>query len=143
MSWLVGLRILTLHSLPEFNFFGLLQKNARHRDGKWHVKVVPVKLSRSQNNLRKKHVDCHFAMASVKHAREWASLFSDENAFFLSVDDKARVPFGLPVSKKQTEVLMHFEYRVKLPDHDFQIGEKHKFMPHVKKTKTVVLATTG
>ena len=39
-------------------------------------------------------------MASVKHARELASLFLDENVFFLSADDKASVPLGLAVSKK-------------------------------------------
>ena len=36
-----------------------------------------------------------------------------------SVDDKARVSLGLPDSKKQTMILMHLEYRVKLLDHDF------------------------
>ena len=46
------------------------------------VKVFPVKLSQPENNFRKKHVDCYFAMASVKHLRELASLFSDENVFF-------------------------------------------------------------
>ena len=70
-------------------------------------------------------------MASVKHARELASLFSDENLFFLSADDKARVSLGLPVSKRQTTILMHLEYRVKLPDHDFPIGGKHNLIPSV------------
>ena len=73
------------------------------------MKFVPVKLSRPQSNLRKKHVDSHFAMASVKHARELASLFSKENVFFLSQDDKTKFPLGLPVSKKQTAILMHVE----------------------------------
>ena len=72
-----------------------------------------------------------FAMASVKHARELTSLFSDENVFFLSADDKARVLLGLPVLKKQTAILMHLDYRVKLPDHDFPIGGKHKLIPSV------------
>ena len=87
-----------LHSLQEFIFFRLLPKNATHSDVKRHVKVVPFKVSRLQNNLRKKHVNCHFAMAFVKHARELSFLFSDEDVFFLSADDKARVPLGLPVS---------------------------------------------
>ena len=65
------------------------------------------------------------------HARELVSLFSDENVFFLSADDKARVPLGLPVSKKQTAILMRLEYRVKLLDNDFPIGEKHKLIPCV------------
>ena len=109
----------------------MFPKNARHHDTKRHVKVVPVKLSPPQNNIRKKHIDCHFSIASVKHARELASLFSDENVFFLSADDKARVSVGLPVSKRQTTILMHLEYRVKLLDHDFPIGGKHKLIPSV------------
>ena len=67
-------------------------------------------------------------MSSVKHARELASLFLDENVFFLSADDKARVPLGLAVSKKQTTILRHLRYSVKLPDHDFPIWEKHKLV---------------
>ena len=87
-------------------------------------------------------------MASVKHARELASLSSNENVFFLSADEKTRVPLGLPVSKKQTAILMQFEYRVKLPDHDFPIGEKYMLIPSVyltceKKMKTVLLATAS
>ena len=112
-------------------YYRLLPKNAQHRDGKRHVKTVPVKLSRHQSNLRKKHMDSHFAMASVKHAREFASLFSKENVFFLSQDDKARVPLGLLVSKKQTAILMHLEYKVSLPDHDFPIGGSPKLIPSV------------
>ena len=65
-------------------------------------------------------------MASVKYARELADLFSDEHVFFLSQDDKARVPIGLPISKKQDVMLMHLEYKLSLPDHDFPIGKSHK-----------------
>ena len=70
-------------------------------------------------------------MAFVKHARELASLFSYKNVFFLSVDDKARVPLGLPMSKKQTAILMHLEHRVKITDHDFPNGQNHKLIQSV------------
>ena len=66
---------------------------------------------------KKKHPDGHFAMASVKFARELANLSGDNYAFFLSQDDKVRVPLGLPISKKETAILMHLEYKVMLPDH--------------------------
>ena len=59
------------------------------------------------------------------------ALLSDENIFFLSADDKARVPLGLSVSKNQTTILMPLEYRVKLPDHDFPIVEKCKLISSV------------
>ena len=38
---------------------------------------------------------------------------------------------GLPVPKKQTAILTHLQFRVKLPDHDFPIEEKHKLIPSV------------
>ena len=41
------------------------------------------------------------------------------------------MPLGLLVSKKQTAILMHLEYTVKLPDRDFAIGEKHRLLPSV------------
>ena len=78
-------------------------------------------------------------MASIKHARELASLFSDENVFFFSADDKAGVPLGLQVSKNQTAIQMYLKHRVKLLNHDFPIGKSiswpHLFMLHVKKNK--------
>ena len=85
-----------------------------------------MKLCRSQNDLRKKYSDGHFAVASVKFARELANLFGDHH---VSQDDKARVPLGLPISKKKTIILMHLE--VKQPDQDFPIGRKHKLIPSV------------
>ena len=60
-----------------------------------------------------------------------ADLFGDNHVFFLSQDDKPFVPLGLPISKRQTAILMHLEYKVTLPDHDFLIEEKHKLIPSV------------
>ena len=112
-------------------YYRLLPANMRRKDGKRHVHSVPVKLQRTQNDLRKKHPDGHFAMASVMFTRELANLFGDNHVFFLSQDDKTRVLLGLPISKKQTAILMHLEYEVTLPDYDFPIGEKHKLIPSV------------
>ena len=75
-----------------------------HKDGKSHVHTVLVKLQDPQNDLRKKHPDGHFAMASVMFTRELANLFGDNHVFFLSQDGKAHVPLGLPISKKQTAI---------------------------------------
>ena len=90
-----------------------------------------MKLQRPKNDLRKKHPDGDFAMASVMFTRELANLFGDNHVFFLSQDDKTRVLLGLPISKKQTAILMHLECKVTLPDHDFPIGEKHELIPSV------------
>ena len=103
----------------------------RHNDGKRHAFTVCVKLQCPQNDLRKKHPDGHFPMASVMFARELANLFGDNHVFFLSQDGKAHVLLGLPISKKQTAILMHLEYKVTLPNHGFQVGENHKLIPSV------------
>ena len=50
---------------------------------------------------------------------------------FLSNDDKARVALGLAAASLQAPILMHLDYRVRLPDHDFVIGTKHKLIPSV------------
>ena len=49
----------------------------------------------------------------------------------MSIDDKARVPIGLTAAKSQAPMLMHMEYKVKLPDHDFVIAGRHKLIPSV------------
>lgn len=51
--------------------------------------------------------------------------------FFLSQDDKCRVPIGLPAVKNQVRIAMHVQYRIQLPDHDWVIAAKHKLIPSV------------
>ena len=51
--------------------------------------------------------------------------------FFLSQDEKAKIPIGLPISNKQTALLIHFDHKISLPDHDFPIGEQHISIPSV------------
>lgn len=54
-----------------------------------------------------------------------------KQVFHLSQDDKARVPLGIPVLKKQAPILMHMEYRISLPDHDWIKAERRKLIPSV------------
>ena len=51
--------------------------------------------------------------------------------FFLSQDDKARIPIGLPAANKQAPFLMMMSRRVRLPDHDFVVATRHKLIPSV------------
>ena len=44
------------------------------------------------------------------------------------MDDKAKVTVGITAAKKQTSLLMHMEYQVTFPDHDFVVGSKHKLI---------------
>ena len=47
------------------------------------------------------------------------------------MDDKAKVSIGITAAKEQTPLLMHMEYQVTLPDHDFHVGSIHKLIPSV------------
>jgi len=43
----------------------------------------------------------------------------------------ARVPIGITAANKQAPFLMHLEYRITLPDHDWVVAAKHKLIPSV------------
>lgn len=58
-------------------------------------------------------------------------MLGPKQCVFLSQDDKARVPIGITAAKEQQSRVMHVDYRVQHPDHDFLIGERHKLIPSV------------
>ena len=58
--------------------------------------------------------------------KDIASLFDAENVFFLSVDNKAKVPIRVTAANKQSLLIMHVDYEICLPDHDFLEATKHK-----------------
>ncbi|GBP67830.1 hypothetical protein EVAR_88882_1 [Eumeta japonica] len=43
------------------------------------------------------------------------------------MDDKARVPLRITATNARAPILMHLDYRVKLPDHDFVVAEKQTY----------------
>ena len=63
--------------------------------------------------------------------KDIASLFGAENVFVLSVDDKAKVPIGVTAASKQSPLIMHIDYEIRLPDHDFVKATKHILTPSV------------
>lgn len=60
-----------------------------------------------------------------------SSLLGPDEVAFLSQDDKARVAIGITAANKQAPLLMHLEYRVTLPDHDWVVANRHKLIPSV------------
>ena len=50
---------------------------------------------------------------------------------FISQDDKCRVSIGVTVANKQSPLLMHVEYRISLPDHDWVVADQHKLIPSI------------
>ena len=78
------------------------------REGKRHLHSVPVKLCRAQNNQHRQHQDAYFAAATINNMRTLASFMGDESVFFLSMDDKARVPIGITAASKQVSYSIYF-----------------------------------
>ncbi|KAJ6639659.1 hypothetical protein Bhyg_12406 [Pseudolycoriella hygida] len=70
-------------------------------------------------------------MTTINHLDELASFLGPEEVTFISQDDKAKIPVGLPAVAKQVPLLMHMEYRVQLPDHTFVLANGHKITPSV------------
>ncbi|KAF2903675.1 hypothetical protein ILUMI_02498, partial [Ignelater luminosus] len=100
-------------------------------NGRRHVNTVPVKLIRPSNSLRKEHEDTHFCAGQIKHIRDLAELLGPQAVNVLSVDDKARVPLGLPAAQKQAAILMRYERQILMPDHDYLIAKGLKLIPSV------------
>ena len=93
---------------------------------KRHVKTVSVKILKPEASLRKRNVDCGFAKSFIDDMFEVANIFGPLPTLFLSNDDKARDPLDLAAASLQTLILMHLSCKVRLPDHDFVVGAKHK-----------------
>ena len=58
-------------------------------------------------------------------------LFGPKLVVVLSIDDKARVKLGLAAASLQSPMLMRLDYKVRLPDHSFVVGERHSLIPSV------------
>lgn len=112
-------------------YLRLLPHRSNTIEGKRHVSTVPVKLLRTTNDYHKKHIDTNFCFATIRALEKIATVFGPKQVLFLSQDDKSRVPLGLAAANKQSPMLMHMEYLVKLPDHDWVVAARHKLIPSV------------
>lgn len=83
----------------------------------------------SWNSCQSNFSDGHFATATIRYIKDLASIFGNDVVFFLSQDDKCKVPIGLPAAKIQAPMLMHLDYRVRLPDHDWTVAPRHQLTP--------------
>jgi hypothetical protein len=112
-------------------YLRLLPRNHTTIEGRKHVKTVPVKLIRPENNLRKGHPDRMFAAESYNSAKYLVEFLGPDAAVFVSQDDKASVHIGVTAAKRQSSMLMNMRYRVRLPDHDFPLGSRQLLTPSV------------
>ncbi|CAG4934597.1 unnamed protein product [Colias eurytheme] len=80
-------------------YLRLLPRRVNTEEGKRHVVTVPVKLCKPDSTLHMKHQDGPFCTATIRNLESLASILGPEQVFFLSMDDKARVPLGIVVKK--------------------------------------------
>ena len=112
-------------------YLKLIPRRQNSTEGKRHVNTVPVKLTRPENDLRKKHPDRQYAAESYNSVKDLVTIIGPKAAFFLSQDDKASVHIGKTAAKEQSHMLMNMRVRVRLPDHDFSVGSRHLLCPSV------------
>ena len=86
-------------------YYRLLPRNYTTIEGRRHINTVSVKLCRAQNDLHKEHPDKFFATSTIRGLETSASILGPEEVFFLSQDDKARVPIGITAANKQAPFL--------------------------------------
>ncbi|CAF0723360.1 unnamed protein product [Adineta steineri] len=112
-------------------YYRLLPKCSRSIDGQRHVHTVPVRIRRPENSLHKYHDDTKFAQSSIRDIKQIAYTLGNQAVFYLSQDDKCRIPMGIPAAHKQAPLIMSMKIQIKLPDHDFAVGTKHKLIPSI------------
>ncbi|KAJ8677784.1 hypothetical protein QAD02_013571 [Eretmocerus hayati] len=112
-------------------YLRLLPRRSNTIEGKRHIKTCPVRLCRALNDEHRSHPDTQFCIASLRYLEAFASALGPQQVAYISQDDKARVALGITAANKQSPILMPTEYRVKLPDHDFVVAQKHKLIPSV------------
>ena len=72
-----------------------------------------------------------FAKSFMDDLFEICELFGPKSVLVLSIDDKTRVKLGLAAASLQSPVLISLNYKVRLPDHSFVVGERHSLIPSV------------
>ena len=112
-------------------YLKLLPRRGDSREGKRHVQTVTVKLLRLERSLRRNNIDRMYAKSFFDNMMSISDLVGGDAVTFLSNNDKARIALDLAADSLRLPILMHLDYRARLPDHDFVIGQKHKLIPCV------------
>ena len=80
-------------------YYRLMPSSVKTRDGRRHVRIVPVRLLRPERNLRKKNKDRMFAKSFCDDMKSLEKQFGPDALNYVSMDDKAKVPIGLHYKK--------------------------------------------
>ena len=76
------------------------------------------------------HPDGHYCLASVKCAKQFATVFADMSVV-ISQDDKAKIGLGVPAVGRTFHTLQSVNEPVCVADHDFPAGNGQKLIPSV------------
>ena len=90
-----------------------------------------VKVLRPENSLRKKNIDRMFAKSFIDDLHDVCELLGPGLVLVMSNDGNARVALALAAASLQSTLFIHLEYKVRLPDHTFVVGERHTLIPSV------------
>ena len=107
----------------------LIPRNVRPIEGKRHANTTLVKLLCSENSKGSNNVGAMFARSMIQHLEKGAGFLHPAEVIFHSQDNKAKVPIGLTAANRRAPLVMHVEYKVKLPNHDFITAMQNKLVP--------------
>ena len=116
-------------SSPTALHIRLIPRRSDTGEGKRHELTVAVKIRKAKNNLRNKHQGQNSTFVTKQCMKDIAFYLTQE-MFVLFVDDKAQVPIDVTAATKQSSLLMHVTYEIRLPDHHF-VKAKLKLTPSV------------
>ncbi|CAJ0641515.1 2201_t:CDS:1 [Entrophospora sp. SA101] len=76
------------------------------------------------------HPNGHYCLASVKCAKQFATVFADMSVV-ISQDDKAKIGLGVPAVGRTFHTLQSVHEPACVADHDFPVGSGQKLVPSV------------
>lgn len=99
-------------------------------EGQRHKRGAVLKAKRAQFNHHEYHPDTKFCRAQIYMAEDFVRMLPDKCAV-LSLDEKAKIPLGLPALSKTTKQVMNLHEPIQLSDHTFSKGAKQSIEPTV------------
>ncbi|GES92068.1 hypothetical protein GLOIN_2v1783204 [Rhizophagus clarus] len=74
--------------------------------------------------------DSHYCLASIKSARQFATVFADKTVI-ISQDDKVKIGLGVSAVDQTFRTLQSVYEPISVADHDFPLGNRQKLVPSV------------
>ncbi|CAB4489746.1 unnamed protein product [Rhizophagus irregularis] len=108
----------------------VLPKQSNSIAAKAHHHPAWVAVAGVSRTDTQEHIDGHYCLASVKYAKQFASMFADMSTI-ISQDDKAKIGLGVPAVGRTFCTLQSINEPVSVADHDFPTGSRQKLIPSV------------